>query len=152
MILKERKTPYDLKYVRSWRMASVPQGQPDLFPETVSSTRPDSAFNSKRAKLSLVQFGSCFFRQMIENLTPSNIGPEEQSDHWVRTILQNEIFPDLQLQQGQPQQLATLDLSFYPDERGQYNFNTEDLQEDGTLQNPKENWGGIMRRIETNDF
>jgi len=30
------ETPYDLKYVRSWKMASTPLGQPDLFPETAS--------------------------------------------------------------------------------------------------------------------
>ena len=63
-----------------------------------------------------------------------------------------EIFPDLELQQGTPQQLATLDLSFFPRERGQYNYNTENLLANGELSEPKENWGGIMRRIETNDF
>jgi len=36
------------------------------------------------------------------------------SSHWVRTIVQTEIFPNLQLQQGQPQQIPTLDLSYYP--------------------------------------
>ncbi len=145
------ETPYDLKFVRSWHMASVPLGQPDLFPETISGGLVDSAYNSKRANLAWYNLDPVF-QATDRNLTPSNIGPIDQSDHWVRTVLQREIFQDLQLQQGQPQQLATLDLSFYPDERGQYNLNTQDLLEDGTLDNPQENWGGIMRRIETNDF
>lgn len=144
------ETPYDLKYVRSWHMASTPQGQPDLFPETVGITRRDSSFNSKRASLSWYNIDPVFQGQ--SRFTPDNITPLEQSSHWVRTITQNEIFPDIELQQGQPQQLPTLDLSYYPRERGQYNFNTTDLLANGRLDNPEENWAGIMRRIETNDF
>ena len=45
------ETPYDLKYVRSWKMASTPLGQPDLFPETASNVKKDSTYNSKRANL-----------------------------------------------------------------------------------------------------
>ena len=145
------ETPYDLKFVRSWRMASVPQGQPELFPETISGGNPDSAYNSKRANLAWYNIDPVF-QATDRTLTPSNITTEDQSDHWTRTVLQREIFPNLQLQQGQPQQLATLDLSFFPRERGQYNYNVEDLNAQGGLDNPEENWGGIMRRIETNDF
>ncbi|MDG1045887.1 MAG: cell surface protein SprA, partial [Bacteroidia bacterium] len=36
------ETPYDLKYVRSWFMASTPQGQPELFPETSNPLNADS--------------------------------------------------------------------------------------------------------------
>ena len=144
------ETPYDLKYVRSWKIASTPLGQPDLFPETAINVKKDSTYNSKRANLAWYNIDPVFQGQ--SNFTPSNITPLEQSNHWVRTITQTEIFPDLELQQGQPQQLPTLDLSYYPDERGQYNFNTTNLKADGTLDSPKENWGGIMRRVETNDF
>lgn len=145
------ETPYDLKFIRSWHLASVPQGQPELFPETTNPLNADSAYNSKRANLSWYNIDP-IFQNNSGNLTPDNIDPIEMSGHWVRTILQNEIFPDLQLQQGTPQQIPTLDMAFYPDERGQYNYNTDNLNADGTLSNPEENWGGIMRRIETNDF
>jgi len=144
------ETPYDLKFVRSWHIASTPQGQPDLFPETVGIADRDSSFNSKRASLSWYNIDPVFQGQ--SRFTPDNITPLEQSSHWVRTITQDEIFPDIELQQGQPQQLPTLDLSYYPRERGQYNFNTTDLLKNGKLENPEENWAGIMRRIETNDF
>lgn len=147
------ETPYDLKYVRSWYLASTPQGQPDLFPETSVINKKDSAFNSKRANLSWYNIDPVF-QGDDNNLTPENIRTNtlERSSHWVRTVVQKEIFPDIELQQGQPQQLPTLDLAYYPKERGQYNYNSVDLQADGTLDNPEENWGGIMRRIETNDF
>ncbi|MEN8732344.1 MAG: cell surface protein SprA [Bacteroidia bacterium] len=147
------ETPYDLKYVRSWYIASTPQGQPDLFPETSSPLNADSSYNSKRASLSWYNIDPVF-QGDDNNLTPQNIRENtlERSSHWVRTVVQKEIFPDIELQQGQPQQLPTLDLAYYPKERGQYNYNSVDLQADGTLDKPEENWGGIMRRIETNDF
>ncbi|RZL01653.1 MAG: cell surface protein SprA, partial [Pedobacter sp.] len=53
---------------------------------------------------------------------------------------------------GQPLTLPTFDLAFYPNVRGPYNFSTTGLNSNGTLSNPKDRWGGIFRRIETNDF
>ena len=85
------ETPYDLKYVRSWRMASTPQGQPDLFPET-AQTDPDSSYNSKRANLAWYNIDPVF-QATDGNLTPSNITSTEQSDHWVRTVLQKKFSP-----------------------------------------------------------
>ena len=32
------------------------------------------------------------------------------------------------------------------------NFNVNDLQQDGTMANPLKHWGGMMRRLDTNDF
>ncbi|MCK5702868.1 MAG: cell surface protein SprA, partial [Cyclobacteriaceae bacterium] len=42
--------------------------------------------------------------------------------------------------------MATLDLAYYPSERGQYNFNPT-LSDEGYLENPESNWGGITRAI-----
>ncbi len=146
------ETPYDLKYVRSWRLASTPLGQPELFPETKNQLFADSLYNSKRANLAWYNIDPVF--QSTSTLTPENLknNPRQRSNHFVRTIFLTEVFPEIELQQGQPQQMPTLDLAFYPKEKGQYNYNTENLNSDGTLNRPEENWGGIMRRIETNDF
>jgi cell surface protein SprA len=146
------ETPYDLKFIRSWFIASTPQGQPDLFPETTNPLLADSAYNSKRAKLAWYNLDPVF--QSSNPLTPEYLRDKtlERSDHFVRTIFLREVFPEIELQMGQPQQIPTLDLAFYPKEKGQFNYNVEDLQANGELENPEENWGGIMRRIETNDF
>ena len=48
--------------------------------------------------------------------------------------------------------MSILDLAYYPDERGPYNYTVNGLNYDGTLMNPQKNWAGIMRKIETNDF
>lgn len=141
------ETPYDLKYVNNWKLATVPQGQVDQFPETQFG---DSAYNTKRAKLAWYTIDPLF--QSQQQRTPEHLTSTDFSDHFTRTVRVKEVFREQELQQGQPQQLPTLDLAYFPDERGQYNFNTTDLQADGSLANPEENWGGIMRKIETNDF
>ncbi|MCK9302825.1 MAG: cell surface protein SprA, partial [Bacteroidales bacterium] len=43
-------------------------------------------------------------------------------------------------------------LAYYPSERGPYNYNVNELKADGTLENPEDKWGGVMRRLETTDF
>ncbi|MDX5347202.1 MAG: cell surface protein SprA, partial [Hymenobacteraceae bacterium] len=40
----------------------------------------------------------------------------------------------------------TFDLAYYPGERGQYNYNPQ-IGPDGSLPNPRQNWGGISRGI-----
>lgn len=141
------ETPYDLKYISNWRLASIPQGQPDLFPETQYG---DSAYNTKRARLAWYTIDPLF--QSSQLLTPNHLTITQMSNHFTRAIMLKEVFSELEIQQGQPNQLPTLDLAFYPSERGQYNYNTSDLLASGRLDHPEENWGGIMRRIETNDF
>ena len=42
--------------------------------------------------------------------------------------------------------------AYYPNDRGRYNYSVDRLNSDGNLMNPQNNWAGIMRKIETNDF
>jgi len=48
--------------------------------------------------------------------------------------------------------LTTLDLGFYPKQRGPYNFDDQNVNIDGSLKDPQARWGGIMRPIEYSDF
>jgi hypothetical protein len=52
-----------------------------------------------------------------------------------------------------------LNLAYYPEERGPYNFDVEGesgisagITEDGKLNKPESRWGGIMRELTTTDF
>lgn len=47
--------------------------------------------------------------------------------------------------------LSVLNLAFYPNERGPYNLDTS-LDSNGHLLNPRQRWGGMMRKLETSDF
>lgn len=143
------ETPYDLRFWGNWHLASTPQGQTDLFPETRGT---DSSINSRRAKLSWHMIDPLY--QSCQQRTPEHIcdDVDQRSNHFVRSVPQPEVFPQINLRQGTPQQMPTLDLAFYPDERGQYNLNASEMNADGSLANPERNWGGITRRIETTDF
>lgn len=144
----------DIRSPQSWSLASVPQGQPTRWPEASE----DSLFSgANRAKLCWYVIDPLFLRP-DNNLKPDHVSLADQSNHRVREVLETEVFPNKQPPSGQPMNISILDLAFYPSERGPYNFDvqpnalTAGLAADGTLNDPASRWGGIQRRIETNDF
>lgn len=96
------------------------------------------------------------FTRRGSSLTPGHIKGDlkQLSNHYVREVYTKELFPlrDQSSYQGATNTLNILNLAYYPSEPGPYNFNVTDLQADGTLQNPQRNWGGMMRKLDTNDF
>ncbi|HYK75482.1 MAG TPA: cell surface protein SprA [Daejeonella sp.] len=137
----------DLKSAIPWQLSATPQ----LFPEAQLSN--DLAYGYNRARLSFYNIDPIFFTS-YSSLTPTNIrsNKNEMSNHYVREILEKEVFPFKQSPTGQPLTLPTLDLAFYPTIRGPYNYTTMGLNSNGTLANPKSRWGGIFRKLESNDF
>ena len=87
------------------------------------------------------------------NLTPPHIkaDPNTQSSHFVEEVFETDIFPNKENPSGVPTNISVLNLSFYPQEKGLYNYTTE-VDVNGNLLNPEQRWGGIMREIMTNDF
>src|SRR5690606_376219 len=63
-----------------------------------------------------------------------------------------EIFPQVDLVQGQSTIIPTLDLTYYPTERGPYNFQTQNIDYPNTLTDPQDSWAGITRQITSTDF
>ena len=63
------------------------------------------------------------------------------------------MFPNINIPQGQTNVISTLDLTYYPRERGPYNYNpvTASNNQFPVLDAPN-NWGGIMRAINTTNF
>lgn len=148
----------DLKTPSAWSLASIPQGQPALFPEASFNDSLPTGFN--RAKLAWYVVDPIFTFN-VGSETPQHIrdDKEAQSNNQVRFVMENEIFPQKQFAQGQQMaNMPVLDLAFYPEERGPYNFDvngssvSSGISADGKLLNPKSRWGGIMRRLETTDF
>jgi cell surface protein SprA len=146
----------DIKAQQTWTISSVPQGQPDLFPEAYFTNDIRAGYN--RSKIAWYVIDPLFFRQ--NNLTPDHIRDDKvmRSNHFMREVLETEIFPQRQLPNGQPGNLPVLDIAYYPSERGPYNYDvipnkySSGLLPDGRLNAPSTRWGGIMRRIETTDF
>lgn len=150
----------DLRSLNQWFLASTPKLQtlPSMFPE--GALEDNLAYNYNRARLSWYIIDPLFFRPS-GGLTPQNIINDNwYSDHRMREILEAEVFPNRQLPTGTPPNIATLDLSYYPTERGQYNYDlpngepniSSGLATDGSLNNPESRWGGIQRALTTTDF
>jgi len=140
----------DLKGMNAWRLASVPQGQPDLFPE---GNKKDLSAGFRRSNLAWYTIDPIFYQG--NQLTPQHIkqNPQMLSDSRMRLVNQRDIFPNLQLQYGSIPNVAVLDLAYYPKERGMYNYDTTNtVDADGNFINPENRWGGIMRALTTNDF
>ena len=70
----------------------------------------------------------------------------------MREVTSREIFPDRQLTYGESSTIQTLNLSFYPTERGPYNVDADDIDSEGNLLYPERRWGGIMRRLDNTNF
>lgn len=143
------ETPIDLKTYSAWTLASTPN-DPLLFPE---STLPNSLnVGRNRAKLAWYVIDPIFTR--MSSATPSNIKDDKKGreNHFVREVLEKEIFKNVDNATGIDTYLPILNLAFYPKERGPYNFDPKNVNDDGTLLNPQDRWGGIQRSLLTNDF
>jgi cell surface protein SprA len=148
--------PLDLKSFNAWTIASIPQGQDQFFPEARLNNNLASGFN--RAKLAWYVIDPLFLRNGSSTPTYIKEHPDEQSSHFVREVYENEIFPYRESPSGIPTNIAVLNLAYYPAEKGPYNFDTgagtysQGMASDGTLNNPKSRWAGIMREVLTSDF
>lgn len=145
------KTTIDVTTPTSWFISSVPSLN---FKDDYSDkTGLSSGFH--RSLLAWYTIDPLFTRRG-SSLTPGHIKGDlkQLSNHYVREVYTKELFPlrDQSSYQGATNTLNILNLAYYPSEPGPYNFNVTDLQADGTLQNPQRNWGGMMRKLDTNDF
>ena len=145
------KTTIDVTTPTSWFISSVPSLN---FKDDYSDkTGLSSGFH--RSRLAWYTIDPLFTRRG-SSLTPGHIKGDlkQLSNHYVREVYTKELFPlrDQSSYQGATNTLNVLNLTYYPSEPGPYNFNVTDLQADGTLQNPQRNWGGMMRKLDTNDF
>lgn len=131
----------DVKSPVGWQISGTPQ----LFPESQSFNNLNYGFN--RARLAFYTIDPIFY---TSNTIP--VSTAELSNHYVRQVLQTEVFPTEQSPTGQPLSISTFDLAYYPTVRGPYNFTTTGLNSNGTLQNPQSRWGGIFKGINSNDF
>ncbi len=141
---------YDIKNWTAWKLSSTPQGQDDKFPE--AGTIDDLSYGINRAKMAWYVIDPLFLRNMPTTPTHIKQDEDQKSNHFVREVYEKELFPDRESPYGQPTNIPVLNVAFYPNERGPYNFDASDIDENGLLANPERRWGGIMRKIETNDF
>ena len=130
-----------------WTISSTPS----MFAE--SKLTGDTRYGFNRALLAWYYVDPLFTRRS-STLTPSHIKSDLQqlSNHYVREVFERELFPQkAQNSYSSATSLSVLNLAFYPTERGPYNL-TLDVDQQGRLQQPREKWGGMMRRMDNTDF
>ena len=138
----------DVSDPKAWVLSSVPT----MFAGHNDKTTVSSGYG--RALLAWYNVDPIFTRRS-SSLTPSHIKNDldQLSNHYVREVYVKEIYPnrDQSTYNGAVSTLPVLNLAYYPQERGPYNL-TLDYNSDGTLKNPAQKWGGMMRKLETTDF
>ena len=143
------KNLLDVSDPKAWVLSSVPS----MFAESADKDGVTSGYG--RALLSWYNVDPIFTRRS-SSLTPAHIKSDlnQLSNHYVREVYVRELYPnrDQSSYSGATSTLPVLNLTYYPQERGPYNL-TLDYNTDGTLRNPAQRWGGMMRRMDiTTDF
>ena len=136
----------DIKSPSQWMLASLPTGMP------YSNLTNDIRTGYDRARISWYTIDPLFTRRS-SSLTPAHIKSdiEQLSNHYVREVYERELYPNKESTYGESSTLSLFNVTYYPNERGPYNLDT-DVDYDGRLNNPEKRWGGITRQLTTTDF
>lgn len=141
------QTTIDMRSALSWSLASVPIDSPSNEYPTFNGDLIDNLqYGHKRAKLSWYTIDPIFYSSQ----RPGGITDADLATNKTRRVYINELFPVTDIADGQQTVINTLDLTYYPSERGPYNYNP--AATGNTLPNPQDNFGGIMRSISSTNF
>ena len=134
------QTTIDMKSPFAWSLSSVPK---DYGGEVAEN---NLTYGDKRAKLSWYSIDPVFYTGQ----RPTGLSDNDVSKHNTRRIFSEELYPVTDIAVGETTVVPTLDMTYYPTERGPYNFNP--AATNNILPNPQDNFGGIMRSISSTNF
>ncbi|MFA9290397.1 MAG: cell surface protein SprA, partial [Solirubrobacteraceae bacterium] len=127
----------NLKNTFSWKLASTPKLNP-LFPNGNATNNLQSGY--QRGLLSWYEIDPSFYSVNKNIISQSEINLNSS-----RRVDIREIFNNRQLDVNNPSYLNTFDLSFFPTEKGSYNFNP-------AAELPQERWAGISTPLSITNF
>jgi len=142
------QTPMQIRSEQQWFLASTPANSNLNLEKDDLGDSSGLNYGKKRARFSWYNIDY----DLYSSSRPDNIDNDELSRAEVRNIQYNELFPNDQQDYTEPQTVRPLNLSFFPNERGAYNYDTDNLNDDGTFNNPEERWGGMTRPLTITDF
>jgi cell surface protein SprA len=143
------QTTIDMRAPLSWTLSSVPVHNADVteYPDFGADDNT-LAYGYRRAKLNWYTIDPTFYAQ-----TPSELSPQAIAYNMTRRIYSEELYPNTDIAVGQSQVVNTLDLTYYPTERGPYNYNPLAAATNGfTPTDAVNNFGGIIRAINSTNF
>lgn len=139
------QTTIDLRAPLSWYLSSTPENNGEsTYNFNASATGLDYGY--KRAKLAWYTIDPLFYAQR-----PSGVTAQETAYNSTRRIYFDELYPDTDIAVGQTTVVSTLDLSYFPQQRGPYNYNPLSAAT-GELPDPSSNFGGITRALNSTNF
>lgn len=132
-------TPINIMGWQSWRLASTPR--------VISESR-GLDYNYRKAKIAWYTVdNSIFYRAGGNNVRPGNITDNDLENHYERAVLPQEIFRQRDqnvINFNEP----IFDIAYFPNERGQYNYNFDFASNPVSQRNEvEEHWAGITRPI-----
>lgn len=127
----------DIRSALAWSLASAPLE----YGGELENDNPTS--RHQRAKMAWYTVDPIFYSSQ----RPGGVSTDDISSNDTRRIFIDEIFPQQDIAQGQTLVQPTLDIAYYPQEKGPYNDNQnfENLTSE-------DRWGGIMRSINSTNF
>ncbi|UGS22361.1 T9SS outer membrane translocon Sov/SprA [Flavobacterium cyclinae] len=143
------QTTIDMRSPQAWTLSSVPlEGDYDGVATTAEPSTDDLSVGYKRSKLAWYSIDPVFYTQ-----TPSGVDENDLSFNTTRRVFSRELYPVTDIAQGQSTVINTLDLTYFPKDRGPYNFNPSlaATNQFSDLEAP-DTWAGIMRSINSTNF
>ncbi|KAB7529228.1 cell surface protein SprA [Flagellimonas olearia] len=125
----------DIRSSLGWTLASPPV-------EFVQD-RTDIDVGYERAKMAWYTIDPIFYT----NQRPSGLSDNDISLNSTRRVFIDEVFTETDIAQGQTQVQSTLDIVYYPNQKGPYNANPS-FETEG----PQDKWAGIMRPLSSTNF
>ncbi len=124
----------DIRSSLGWSLASPPVGVPQ--------SDNDIEIGFERAKMSWYTIDPIFYT----NQRPDGVTDNDISLNTTRRVFIDEVFPQVDIAQGQTTVQGTLDIAYYPTQKGPYNADPN------FGINPENNWAGIMRSLSSTNF
>ncbi|NNK11714.1 MAG: cell surface protein SprA, partial [Flavobacteriaceae bacterium] len=126
----------DIRSSLGWSLASTPL-------EFLDEGEADLQVGYERAKMAWYTIDPIFFT----NQRPTGVSDNDLSTNETRRVFIDEVFPQIDIAQGQTTVQNTLDIAYYPSQKGPYNANP-----DFGSELPTEKWAGIMRSLSSTNF
>jgi cell surface protein SprA len=133
-----------LKEPYFWFLSSTPK----RFEDDYNASTNIYDYNRNRAQMSWYFIDPSFY----EGNSP--VSKNAISQLTTYQVKENQIFPNRDPEQGIYNALSVFNISFFPTERGPYNYDTRTnlINEDGSFNNPEDRWAGIQRNVSISDF
>ncbi len=134
------QTGIDLMMPYAWKLSPTPATLPE------SQLVDNWDYGKNRALLAWYYIDNTFYQNPPAGITQAEMSKDEN-----RIVRITELF-DRDLVTGEQNYINTLNLAYFPDERGPYNFDTNVDPATGKLLQPQNRWAGMMRPLTTTDF